>query len=60
MYIQIIKFESWVPKMNLVANYDIIKSSKSARLAIIQLNCLVQKQIIMTKPFYHEIFKYSQ
>ena len=39
---------------------DITKSSKPARLAIIQLNSLVQKQINMAKPIYDEISKYSQ
>ena len=44
----------------MVANYDITKSSKPARLAIIQLNSLVQKQINIAKPIYDEISKYSQ
>ena len=39
--------------------YDINKSSIPARLAI-WLNCLVQKQKSMTKPFYDEISKYSR
>ena len=46
--------------LNLVANHDITKSSKPARLAIIQLNSLVQQQINITKPIYDEISKYSQ
>ena len=47
-------------RLNLVANYDITKSSKPARLAIIQLNSLVQKQINMANPIYDEIYKYCQ
>ena len=42
------------------ANRDITKSSKPARLAKIQLNSLVQKQINLAKPIYDEISKYSQ
>ena len=38
-------------RLNLVANYDITRSSKPARLAIILLNMLVQKQINITTPF---------
>ena len=46
--------------LNLVANHDITKSSKPARLAIIQQYNLVQQQINITKPIYDEISKYSQ
>jgi hypothetical protein len=34
------------------------KFSKTACLAIIQLNILVKEQINITTPFYDEIFKY--
>jgi hypothetical protein len=34
--------------------------SKTACLAIIQLNIFVKEQINITTPFYDEIFKYSQ
>jgi hypothetical protein len=36
------------------------KFSKTACLAIIQLNILVKEQINITTPFYDEISKYSQ
>ena len=44
--------------LNLVANYDITKSSKTACLAITQPNILVQNQIHLTTPFYDEISLY--
>jgi hypothetical protein len=36
------------------------KFSKTACLAIIQLNILVKEQINITRPFYDEISKYSR
>ena len=45
---------------DLVANYDVTKSSNPTRLAIVELNCLVQKQKNMIESFYNEISKYSQ
>ena len=47
--------------LNLVANYNITKSPKpAARLSIIQLNSLVQKQINIAKRIYDKISKYSR
>ena len=52
-------------RLHLVANCDITKSWRinarlDARLAIIHLNILDQKQLNMTAPFYDVISKHSQ